>query len=212
MPVDENAKSQDRLLFYLKTRGPQSATELGARLGMTRMGARQHLLRLFEEGLVYSETEKRPRGRPSQVWRLTEAAARRFPEGYADLAVGLLENVREVFGKRGVEKLIDARLREQTAAYHGKISRSSPLGRRVAALARLRTEEGYLAESAKQKDGSYLLIENHCPICAAAELCQGLCSGELELFRAALGDDATVERSEHLLSGDRRCVYRITMR
>jgi predicted ArsR family transcriptional regulator len=32
---------------------------------------------------------------------------------------------------------------------------------------------------------------------------------ELEIFQAALGEDATIERIEHILMGDRRCVYRV---
>ncbi len=59
------------------------------------------------------------------------------------------------------------------------------------------------------KGDSYLLIENHCPICAAATACQGLCRAELELFREALGAEATVIRVDHILAGARRCAYRI---
>jgi len=55
----------------------------------------------------------------------------------------------------------------------------------------------------------FLFIENHCPICAAASACRGFCATELDLFRAVLGPDVTVERAEHIVSGDRRCVYRI---
>ena len=55
--------------------------------------------------------------------------------------------------------------------------------------------------------GSFLFIENHCPICAAATVCQGFCTTEIDLFRAVLGPDASVERAEHIVSGDRRCVY-----
>ena len=47
-----------------------------------------------------------------------------------------------------------------------------------------------MASSARTKDG-WLLVENHCPICAAAQVCQGLCDGELALFKAALGPACT---------------------
>jgi predicted ArsR family transcriptional regulator len=83
------------------------------------------------------------------------------------------------------------------------------LSDRVRALARLRTMEGYMAQGKRQRDGSFLLIEDHCPICAAAQACQGFCRSELEVFEAALGADVSVTREEHLLSGGRRCVYRI---
>jgi predicted ArsR family transcriptional regulator len=72
----------------------------------------------------------------------------------------------------------------------------------------MRSEEGYLAESKSEKDGSFLLIENHCPICAAAKTCQGFCRSELDIFRALMPDCA-VERVDHLLAGARRCAYRI---
>ena len=47
------------------------------------------------------------------------------------------------------------------------------------------------------------------PICAAASSCQGFCRAELQMFRTLLGEKAEVERVEHLLSGARRCAYRI---
>jgi predicted ArsR family transcriptional regulator len=67
-----------------------------------------------------------------------------------------------------------------------------------------------MAEFEAQPDGGFLLIENHCPICAAAKTCQGFCRSELELFRAAFGAGTSVTRLEHLLSDGRRCVYRVT--
>ena len=55
----------------------------------------------------------------------------------------------------------------------------------------------------------YLLIENHCPICAAARACQGFCRSELELFQNVLGEGIEVERVEHVLAGGRRCAYSV---
>ncbi len=73
----------------------------------------------------------------------------------------------------------------------------------------MRTEEGYMAE-VKRDQGAFLFIENHCPICAAATACQGFCSTELDLFRAVLGEGVSIERVTHIVSGDRRCAYRVT--
>ena len=58
--------------------------------------------------------------------------------------------------------------------------------------------------------GDLMLVENHCPVCAAARVCTGLCREELSLFRQVLGDDVRVERVTHILSGAGRCAYRIT--
>ena len=83
---------------------------------------------------------------------------------------------------------------------------------RVRALSAIRREQGYMAECAARNDGSFLLRENHCPICAAAKFCQGLCREELELFRAVLGPQVKVERTDHILAGASRCAYVITPR
>jgi predicted ArsR family transcriptional regulator len=84
------------------------------------------------------------------------------------------------------------------------------LEKKLSELAFVRTEEGYMAEVRDEGDGNYLLVENHCPICAAANACQGFCTTELELFRSILGPGVKVERVEHIVSGDKRCAYRVT--
>jgi predicted ArsR family transcriptional regulator len=69
-----------------------------------------------------------------------------------------------------------------------------------------------MAEVVPQKDGDFLLVENHCPICVAATACLGLCGAELEVFQKVLGRDVAIERTEHIVSGARRCAYRISAR
>lgn len=64
-----------------------------------------------------------------------------------------------------------------------------------------------MAEAARPPGGGDLLIENHCPIRAVARACSGLCASELEVFQAALGPDYTVTRTDHILTGARRCAY-----
>jgi predicted ArsR family transcriptional regulator len=57
-------------------------------------------------------------------------------------------------------------------------------------LSKLRREKSYMASwsRAQGAGGALTLVENHCPICAAAQTCQGLCRDELELFQALLPD------------------------
>ena len=107
-------------------------------------------------------------------------------------------------------RLLDARLVKQRADYGGRVDRSASLKKRLQQLAKVRTEEGYMAEVNPAGPHAFLFVENHCPICAAATVCQGFCAIELDLFRAVLGPDVSVEREEHIISGDRRCAYRIT--
>ncbi|MFQ1685392.1 helix-turn-helix transcriptional regulator [Aeromonas veronii] len=200
--------STDKILFLLKSHGPQSAAALGEQLQMTSMGARQHLLALEREGWVTFSDEARGRGRPVRLWQLTEQAWQRFPDTHSDLTVQLIDNVRELFGEEGMERLIQQREQQMLARYQEALG-SHGLSGRLAALRELRTREGYMAEIRREEDGSWLLWESHCPICAAARTCRGFCRSELALFRQLLAP-ATVEREQYLLEGAHRCLYRIT--
>jgi predicted ArsR family transcriptional regulator len=177
------------------------------------MAVRQHLAALLGGGLVAYRDVPGGVGRPRRVWRVTPAADAFFPDSHAELAVGVLDSVRGAFGPEGVERLLAERTRRQAVEYRGRMPPPhAPLERKVAALAKIRREEGYMAAWGREADGALALVENHCPICSAARACVGLCAGELSLFREVLGPRVTVEREEHILAGARRCRYRIAPR
>ncbi|RFP16235.1 MULTISPECIES: metalloregulator ArsR/SmtB family transcription factor [unclassified Duganella] len=199
--------TSEHTLFLLKTRGPQTAQQLGGLLNLTSMGARKQLESWQEKGMVtYEEVADKP-GRPSRRWLLTEAGHARFPDRHADLTLQLIDQVRGLFGEAGLDKLIGAREAASEQQYRQHLQASSTLPQRVEALVQARSAEGYMAEVETHDDGSMLLIENHCPICAAARQCQKFCRSELEVFQRVLGPECSVGRVEHMLNGARRCVY-----
>jgi predicted ArsR family transcriptional regulator len=200
----------DRFLVFLKTRGPQTAASLGKAAGVTAEAARQQLVRLASDGLVVAAAKPRGVGRPTQMWGLTEAGNARFPDGHAELTAQLIGTIRTQLGEDVLDRLIALRTAESKANYAAALEGTTGLGERVARLAEARTQEGYMAESRAEGDG-YLLVENHCPICVAATACQGFCRAELDTFRAVLGPEASVERTEHIIQGDRRCAYRVSL-
>jgi predicted ArsR family transcriptional regulator len=202
-------RAADRFLVLLKTRGPQTSAALGAALGITDEAARQQLVKLANEGFVDGVAEASGVGRPTQVWRLTPAGHARFPDAHAELTVQLIRSIRTELGEEALDRLISARERETRANYNEEIGSAPDLRDRVARLAALRTSEGYMAEWWEEDDG-YVLAENHCPICAAATICQGFCRAELAVFQEVLGAESEVTRVEHIPAGARRCAYRIT--
>ena len=213
MNSDAPGTGRDRVLFVLKTKGPQTSARIAKRLGVTTTAVRQHLAVLQGEKLVDYADDRRKVGRPARLWRLTPDAYDRFPDTHADLAVGMLQAIQSAFGEEGLERLTEERTRQQVESYRTRMPGSNAaVEERVATLARIRREEGYMAESRRHRDGTIELVENHCSIAKAARFCPGLCGSELSLFRAVLGDDVSVKRTEHILSGDRCCSYRITDR
>lgn len=202
------ANTTDRLLFQLKSRGPQAAATLAAACAITPMGAHKQLQALATQGLVDFHDEAQGVGRPRRIWRLTDAGHGRFPDRHGDLTVQLLRHAAEHLGPKALDTLIAAREAESQSQYLRRLDGLATIGDKVQALAQARSEEGYMAY-AQPDDAGWLLVEDHCPICAAATQCQGFCRSELALFKRCLGPGVEVERSEHLLAGGRRCAYRI---
>jgi predicted ArsR family transcriptional regulator len=203
-------KTRRAIVKLLKTEGPLGSAQLAERLGLTAMAVRLHLYALQEEGMVSAEDRPVPVGRPAKFWRLTREADRHFPEAYAELSVALIDAMQETFGAEGMSRVLASRCARQQAEYAKRIRAADPLEKKLKDLAQVRTEEGYMAEVREDEEGGgFLLVENHCPICAAANACQGFCSTELDLFRTVLGPGVEVERVEHIVSGDQRCAYRV---
>lgn len=201
--------TSDQILLQLKTRGPVQTKDVAAAVAVTRQAARQHLERLAAEGLVEHVTQRMGVGRPRRSWSLTPLGNKRFPDTHAQMTVELIEAVRVEFGEGGLDRLIRRREAATELAYHQALDGAVSLEARLDRLAQVRAAEGYMAEWSRREDGAYLLIENHCPICAAASACQGFCRSELALFQAMLAP-ARVERAEHILAGARRCAYLVT--
>ena len=197
-------RTADRLLMLLKTRGAMTTRQLAHALAISVPAVRQHLKAL--EGLVEGEIVKRGVGRPAQWWRLTAHGQRRFPDTHAELTVRLIGFIEEGLGHRALETVLEGAYRRNLRTYGERLRAVTTLGGRVKRLAVIRTEEGYMAEAHRTGNG-WVLVEHHCPICAAAQRCQGFCRNELELFRNVLGDDVRVERTEYLLDGGERCAY-----
>ena len=209
LPEFGDRKTRRAIVHRLKMEGPQTSSQLAERLGVTAMAVRQHLYALTAEKLVIVEERPVPIGRPAKYWRLSPEANRLFPDAYAELNVSLLAAMEDAFGEKGLKRVLESRCARQQAAYDRRISPSGSLKQKLHQLARVRTEEGYMAEVKPGGDGNFLFIENHCPICAAATACQGFCVAELQLFRKVLGPNVQIEREEHIISGARRCAYRV---
>lgn len=197
----------EKLLILLKKHGPMQASEAGEHLGTTGEAARQQFTKLARDGMVEAHSECRGVGRPVQRWHLTALGNKRFPDCHAELTVKILTTIRRELGEDAIGKIITARENEARRDYFDKLRGAETQEERIIRLVAIRTEEGYMAQWEKEPEGSWLIIENHCPICSAARMCQGFCRAELELFQTVL--NASVERVEYLLTDSRRCVYRV---
>jgi predicted ArsR family transcriptional regulator len=198
----------DKALMAIKMRGQITAASLATELGISKEGARLNLLKLAEDGLVESIVKSERVGRPITYYTLSEKGISRLPDTHAQVTVELLRSVKNLLGENALELLIGDREKQTYQRYEQLLKNAPMLEDRLEILTRVRSEEGYMAEW-KKEGGEYFLIENHCPICAAATECQGFCRAELKNFRSLLGQEYKVERINHIISDGQRCVYRI---
>ena len=202
--------TQNNILHLIKTRGDLTAQAIAGHMDITVPATRKHLKTLEDANLVTFRDESGKVGRPSRHWHLTAEAHARFPDTHDTLTLELIDAVRTTFGETGLDKLISERERQSLAHYRAECANLTSLPDLIAKLAQMRTQEGYMAEVTRLDDDIWILAENHCPICAAASQCQNFCRSELQIFQAVLAGKACLQREEHIVSGARRCAYRIT--
>ncbi len=200
--------SPDRILMLLKMRGGATSQLIAEELAITKEGARKHLLNLSEEGLVKATVKSEGVGRPSTYYSLTNKGLSRFPDTHAEVTVQLLKSVKKLLGDNALDLLISDRETVVYDKYTKEMQGTETLEQKLEVLSKKRSEEGYMAEWKKEGD-EYFFIENHCPICAAATICQGFCRSELHNFKQLVGSGYNMERVEYIVENGNRCVYKI---
>ncbi len=198
-----------KILHLLKTQGQCTSKFLAEQLHLTSMGARKQLLKLSDQEMITSFLKSSGVGRPNRYWYLTEKSRQQFPDRHSNLTLQLIDSIKTIFGDESLSQLIEYREHQAQLKYAKQLLNVDSILNKLMIIAKLRSEDGYMAEVQTLGD-YYLLIENHCPICAAAKKCQNFCRTELNMFQQLLAKDARVERIEHLLNGARRCAYKVS--
>jgi predicted ArsR family transcriptional regulator len=201
------------VLFTLRRAGQATVDELADALAMTVSGARQHLAALADQGLVVATEVPRPagqRGRPALAYEATELADALFPKAYANLTNELLGYLDEE-ATDIVDRLFARRRETRIAAARERLARRRSFGAKVEELAQILDEDGYLATVERVDADRFRVVEHNCAIFAVAQRYGQACSSEIEFIRAVL-PEASVERTHHMVGGDRHCGYVIERR
>ena len=201
--MENNISTRREILNLIRTHGGMTAQQLADKLEITSMGVRRHLATLERDGMLRLKTQRQAAGRPTFVYHLTDEGYDSFPKNYHLLATQLLDAVRVREGEDKVAALFAGRMDQLVAQYAPRME-GKDLAARVAELAKIQAEAGYMAVWEKV-DGGYLLKEQNCAIYRVACRFQEACQYEIELFRRLL--DADLTRVEHQVKGDLSCTY-----
>jgi DeoR family suf operon transcriptional repressor len=194
------------ILLGLKTRGEARADELARDLGITASAVRQHLAGLVSKGFVEHREVKGAPGRPKHVFSLTPAAEPLFPKRYSDLTNEVLAIVEDESPEL-LDRVFERRRDTRVANARPRLDAAGPtLEGRVAELAAILDDDGYLAQWERLDDGTFRITEHNCAVLGVAQRYGQACSTEIEFLRTLL-PDATVERTHHILAGAHRCAY-----
>src|SRR5215218_11321360 len=205
--ADGFSEPKKKLLYYLKVMQQAGLEELANVMKVSRMAVHKHLRLLQQRGLVEAVETRGHVGRPRMMYQLTSQSKTVFPKSYSAIATHALDFIEKNMGKEGVEKVLRKRQSELFDQYYKRL-KDLDFDKQVKELARIRDEEGYIAESKKLKsDGKHILLEYNCPIIHIAEKHWEACSTETELFEKLL--EAKIETTHRAAKGDLICRFAI---
>jgi len=211
--VSEATETSDlQILDLLRKQSALSVSQLISQTGVTATAVRQRLTRLLSQGLIEREALTGGRGRPSHKYKLTDLGRRSAGANFADLAVALWQEVREIKDqeiRRGLLKRLSKRMAESYAEQiHG-----DSVGERMESLAEMFTArqipfevKQVPASAATTNERSLPVLSAHaCPYPALAEQDQSICAMERMMFSELLGEN--VKLASCRLNGDPCCTF-----
>jgi predicted ArsR family transcriptional regulator len=199
----EVVTSDQTLLDLLRSNGPMSVAELRAAMNVTATAVRQRLVRLLSRGDIERHTQRLSRGRPAHRYGLTEKGRRRSGANFADLAMALWQEVREIKDaevRRGLLQRLSGRM---ATLYAGQMHGSS-LDERMESLAELFRQRQIPFEVDHSRELP-LLRATACPYPDLAEQDRTVCSMERIMFSELLGTN--VRLSDCRLDGHNCCTF-----
>jgi DeoR family transcriptional regulator, suf operon transcriptional repressor len=191
------------LLDLLRKHGLLSVAQLQAEMGVTATAVRQRLVRLLANREIERQTERMSRGRPVHRYALTEKGRRRAGANFADLAIALWQEIREIQDpevRRGLLQRISMRL---ATLYAGEI-RGSTLEQRMESLAEI-FRERQIPFEVELANELPVLQARACPYPALAEQDRTVCSMERMMFSELVGENLRLSNCR--LDGHDCCTF-----
>lgn len=194
------------ILLELKKSQGLTAKELATRAGVSLNAVRHHIRELEAEQLIAYERQHRGVGAPPFAYRLTSGGHALFPRRYEAALTEVLDHVVEQQGRNAAVALLEARYERLTQQLQQELS-GADSAQKLIAMARLLSDDGYMAEARSAADESGTLIEHNCAIQTVAERFPEICAAEAKFLAAVLGGE--VQREHHILAGCSACEYRV---
>jgi DeoR family transcriptional regulator, suf operon transcriptional repressor len=205
--LDRLSPTEREIVLVLKREGELSADDLAEILCLSLSATRAALTSLRAAGFVQIRREGRGVGRKRFFFSLTPEGEACFPAPPSSICRSMTrfldEQAPEVADRfwssacDGVaERASQARNRRDPAA-------------RVETVAEIFREEGFIVDCAEEDEGTWLLDFIHCPFVEIVRDKTWMCEKELRIIED--GAAASLQRTKHMLAGDRICQFAVRL-
>ena len=192
------------VLDLLRKSGGMRVDQLAAAMGVTDTAIRQRLVRLSAKELVEREQVRAGRGRPYYQYKLTEKGRRQTGSNFADLAIALWEEVRQI-EDADVRRGLLQRLSQRLAGFYRDQIEGTTVVERLQAVAELFGERDIPFVVEQESEGLPVLKALGCPYTELADQDRSICSMERMLFSEIVGE--RLRLSECRLDGQTCCTF-----
>lgn len=202
--ADDIFSSDVTILDLLRKRGGMTVLELAGATSVTATAVRQRLTRLMAQRYLERQTSRSGRGRPSHRYVLTDAGRRKTGSNFADLAIALWHEVREIKDldvRRGLLQRLAVRLAD---LYSPQVT-GATLDERLDAVANLFSERQIPFAVDRANSALPVLTTFACPYPDLAEQDRTICSLERILFSRLVGENLRLTSCR--LDGSNCCTF-----
>ena len=199
--------SRDRdILNFLHREGGAGVQSLCDLLGVTRTAIRQRINRMESNGLLGCEQESQSRGRPKNVYRVTDEGLHALGEDYRELAVVLWEAIVGLEDSAVREQLIGQVQGKLADRFRRNLVEEDDPAQRLDQLAEEMQASGFNVESDHSLELP-ILRETNCPFPMLADVDETICQVEKQVLEQVLG--AEVEFRNRCRDGHHCCEFEL---
>ena len=200
--------TRQRIIEFLKETGQATVDELAGAVHLTPMAVRHHLNILQADNLIAASTVRRQSrpGRPSQIYRLTEAADGLFPVDYQGLTDYLLHELDLQFGQEGLNKIF-MNVAQRLAGEAPPPQENQTFEERLDEVVAFLSKKGFVVCWEAQGD-HYMIHAHSCPYRQVARKHAEVCLLDKQVISSML--NTTPTRIACLAADDDHCIYQIS--
>ena len=200
--------TRQNIIEYLKEKDQATVDELADFVNLTPMAVRYHLNVLQRDNLITPSTVRQSvgRGRPQQMYALTNAADELFPVNYYGLTDYILDELQFRLGQEGIEELFSS-IADRLAREAPPVKENQSVEDRLNQVKGFLEEKGFVVDW-EPSEGAYMLHAYSCPYRQIAKKQANVCLLDKHIISSMLNTDPT--RVACLANGDSHCVYQIS--